>query len=269
MCTVTVVPGAAMGGSADAHRPRVRLVCNRDEQRSRVCSTDLVRRTIGRHTVVMPVDPESGGTWIGANSAGLVACLLNANPGGDTQEGLKWAGRRSRGDIVPAALESNFAKLAIDRLRELGAAEYPPFRLLLLDDRSRVIGTSDGALLSWSAAAPLERPLMLTSSGLGDALVEPVRRDLFERIFADVRDPLEVQSRYHNHSWSEQTRLSVLMSRPDARTVSRTSVDIHAGHIELRHVRLNDELCSEAASQEQLAIVQSRLAPRITERTNA
>ena len=269
MCTVTVVPGVATGGSAGGDRLRFRLVCNRDEQRGRARSTKLVRCTLGRHTVVMPVDPESGGTWIGANSTGLVACLLNANPGAHEQRGHGLPGCRSRGEIVPTALEADSTDDAIERLRELNAQEFPPFRLLLLDEHTHAIGTSGGASLTWSVKSVLEQPLVLTSSGLGDALVEPARRELFARMFADASDPLEAQARYHGHFWPAETRLSVLMSRPDARTVSRTSIDVHANHIALRHGRLDDELLAEAVSLEQLAIEHSRLAPHIRERSNA
>lgn len=269
MCTVTVVPGAATGGSAGGDRLRFRLVCNRDEQRGRARSTELVRCTLGRHTVVMPVDPESGGTWIGANSAGLVACLLNANPGAYEQRGHRLPGCRSRGEIVPTALAADSANDAMERLGQLNPEEFPPFRLLLLDERSHAIGTSDDTSLSWSLTGPLERPLMLTSSGLGDALVEPARRALFARMFADASDPLEAQARYHGHCWPAETRLSVLMSRPDARTLSRTSIDVHANHIAVRHTRLDDDLLAESVSLEQLAIEHSRLAPHIRERSNA
>ena len=60
MCTVSVIPLCGVPAS-----PLYRLVCNRDEQRSRPTSSDLVRRRLGDRAAGMPIDPPSGGTWIG------------------------------------------------------------------------------------------------------------------------------------------------------------------------------------------------------------
>jgi hypothetical protein len=68
------------------------------------------------------------------------------------------------------------------------------------------------------------------SSALGDPLVKP-RLALFE---AMVRGPFDApgpaqalaQDRFHRHVWPGRSEISVLMSRPDARTVSITSVEV-------------------------------------------
>jgi hypothetical protein len=68
---------------------------------------------------------------------------------------------------------------------------------------------------------------LFTSSGLGDALVEGPRRRLFERLVLGAEDSwLDGQSRFHRHRWPGQPELSVWMERPDARTVSRSVIDV-------------------------------------------
>src|SRR5262249_23772703 len=72
----------------------------------------------------------------------------------------------------------------------------------------------------------LDRPLLFTSSSLGDAIVERPRRGLFERFMRSRRDPLDAQARFHRHRWPDQPQVSVCMSREDAATVSHTVVDV-------------------------------------------
>jgi hypothetical protein len=69
--------------------------------------------------------------------------------------------------------------------------------------------------------------LMRTSSSLGDGLVEPPRRKLFNQMMrTSAAERLRAQDRFHAHTWPRRPELGVLMSRPDARTVSRTVCDI-------------------------------------------
>jgi hypothetical protein len=70
-------------------------------------------------------------------------------------------------------------------------------------------------------------PLLFTSSGLGDHLVEGVRRDLFDQFFAAPPDAWETaQDDYHRHRWPDRPHLSVDMERPTARTVSHSLIDL-------------------------------------------
>lgn len=238
MCTVTVVP------TPRGHR----LVCNRDEQRSRAHSTDLVVRRCGEGVAAMPIDPPSGGTWIGANSVGVVACLLNANPGVARCSADRWRGRGSRGVIVPEMLAQQSLCKALSVALELDPRSFPPFRLLLLADGAHAIVVSDGTELRSTAVAATSSPILLTSSGLGDGLVEPHRRGLFQRLLEQHADLGRLQDQFHSHAWSDRPHLSVLVSRPDARTVSRTTIDIATDVIDLHHARLGETLSPAATS---------------------
>jgi hypothetical protein len=143
--------------------------------------------------------------------------------------------RRSRGLIIPYVLE---CALLADAVR-LGAAldprDFDRFRLAMVQRGTVVTVTSDGAELAIKVTH-LARPMMLTSSSLGDALVEKPRRRLFERLFAgERRSWVQAQSLFHRHQWQDRRGISVRMERADAKTVSQTFVSVRGSAIELRY----------------------------------
>jgi hypothetical protein len=223
MCTVSVVP----------HARGVRLVANRDERRTRARALPPGVHAAGRGRAIFPIDPEGGGTWVGCNSAGLAAALLNANPtAADDRRGPL----RSRGLIVCALLQCSSIAEALTSFESLEPRTYAAFRVVAVQGPTVAVVTSDGhSVLRWRTGK-LERPLMLTSSSLGDSLVGPPRRRLFDRfVRRGARGWLEGQARFHNHQWAVRPEISVRMERADALTVSRTSVDIRADGFELHY----------------------------------
>ena len=95
--------------------------------------------------------------------------------------------------------------------------------------------TSYGVRFTFDVAS-LPRPLMLTSSSLGDAMVEEPRRRLFDQLFVgEERSWLRAQRRFHQHQWRSRRDISVRMERGDARTVSHTFVSVGGGAIEFRY----------------------------------
>ena len=93
MCTVTVLRVGDM----------LRLVCNRDESRQRPSAYSPLITLAGRLHALMPQDPAGRGTWIAANSAGLVFAILNTYP--ETPRIESDPHRISRGLIIPSLLE--------------------------------------------------------------------------------------------------------------------------------------------------------------------
>jgi len=86
----------------------------------------------------------------------------------------------------------------------------------------------------------LDRPRMLTSSSLGDSVVERPRRELFEQVFAtDQESWLGAQARFHSHRWPDRPEISVNMSRPDAKTVSQSWVTVSSRTIQFRYRSFN------------------------------
>lgn len=215
MCTVTIVPKP---GSPDAFR----MACSRDEQHGRASAHPPQQRDRAGVQTLMPIDPASSGTWVGVNEHGLALTLLNYNlPEPPT-------GRdRSRGTVIPSLMQAQSVHHVIQGLLALERDRMMPFRLVACDGEF---------VLLWRSTEPVERvvvdpwdgePVMYTSSGLGDHLVERPRRELFEGWFGD--EPagyLEKQDAFHRHQWPGREHLSVCMDRDDARTVSYTLVDV-------------------------------------------
>lgn len=234
MCTVTAV--RAPSGA-------ISLVFSRDEQRTRAVSLPPSEHAVGERRVIMPTDPDSGGTWIGVSDAGLCACLLNGNP---PLRSPDWSSRRSRGRVVPALLAAGSLADARRLACSLQARDFPPFRLLVLSAGGEAfVGTSDATRLELSTPTTLSGPLMFTSSGLGDHVVCAPRRADFDGVFGAEPDPLAAQKRLHAMACDVHPELAVLMSRDDARTVSRTEVVLEPSRVTLRHVRLDDRLRDE------------------------
>lgn len=114
------------------HRPGTAwpliLAANRDELASRPWRAPD-RHWPERPDVVAGIDLLSGGSWMGINRQGLVACILNRvgtlGPA---------AGKRSRGELVLEALDHATAAEAADSLSHLEARSYRSFNLILADE---------------------------------------------------------------------------------------------------------------------------------------
>jgi Transport and Golgi organisation 2 len=218
MCTVSVisVPGL------------LRLVSNRDEQRSRPAALPPTLTRAGDLQVLSPTDPTSRGTWIACNQLGLTIALLNVNP----PEGAGGVPPRSRGGIIPMLIRGR----SLGDVAKLAAAidheEFAPFRLVAIHPGENEV--LEVAPVSGSVRRlPLTMPQMFTSSGLGDHHVEGPRRQLFERtVLAGGSGELRArQDRFHAHRWRDSLAVSVHMSRADAWTVSRTAIEIGGAEI--------------------------------------
>lgn len=216
MCTLTVVPLPA---------GRVRVAFNRDESRTRPPGLPPARRRVGGRDAVLPTDPASGGTWLAVNDAGLVLAVLNATP---PDPGPRPVPARSRGAIIPALLGYGSVAAALAELdRAVRYPDFAPFRLVFA-------GGGLVADVRWDGRGPMVasrllggRPVLFTSSGLGDHVVEGVRRELFEGAFAGPADGWEAaQDEFHRHRWPDRPYLSVNMDRADARTVSHAVIDL-------------------------------------------
>ncbi len=210
MCTVSIVAWA--GG--------LRLVANRDEQRSR--ANALPPRLVDRDgvRVIEPIDAASGGTWVAVNEFGVAFALLNVNPAAPFQ-----AGTHSRGEIVAALAALDSIEDVVAAMTTLDHGQYSPFRLICADGERAI---EIAPYLSLRRPHALDSPVMFTSSGLGDDRVEGPRRMLFDELVVgqDPREMIDRQDSFHAHRWSNAPHLSVFMSRDDACTVSRTVIEV-------------------------------------------
>jgi hypothetical protein len=208
MCTVTIVRVGDL----------LRLACNRDESRRRPeAHPPFILRVDGR-LVLMPQDPQGRGTWIAANSAGLVFALLNVHAPSNVSPAA------SRGLIVPMFAGCDSLDEVLWRLDDVPANTFAPCRLLTADDDDVVeiwLGSGPRRI----AAHSIDRPMLFTSSSLGDALVDGPRRLLFEQMLGPAGPSADWQDAFHAHRWRDRPAVSVHMSRPDAGTVSTTIVE--------------------------------------------
>ena len=208
MCTLTLIRPAP---------GRLRAIFSRDEQRSRPDGEPPRLLHAGDRTCLAPLDPQGGGTWFGVNDAGLFVCLLNRND--DTPQ---TAAPRSRGQLPLILLELPHAHLASQTLAAIDASAFGPCTLVCADAKRTVTFESSGDRFRQTEHAA-SAALMLTSSGLGDALVEQPRRTLWHSLIEEWGSPRSAQAAFHAHRWPTAPHLSVCMEREDARTVSITT----------------------------------------------
>jgi hypothetical protein len=228
MCTVTALPRSMLASSASPDEMLLRVVCNRDELLSRAPALPPAMWEAGGRRALMPIDPESGGTWIAVNDAGLVFVLLNASDG--TPVGSR--GVVSRGTIIPSLVGCATVLHALLMAERLQVDRFAPFRLLVLD-RDQVVDCWPGDDRLHHRRGPLRNAMLRTSSGLGDGVVAGPRRDLFRRMVTGARDGRAAQDRYHRHQWPDRQAISVSMRRDDAATVSRTVVEVRDGSLRM------------------------------------
>lgn len=104
------------------------LGANRDEMASRP-SRAPARHWPERPDVVAGLDELTGGSWMGLNDAGVVACVLNRvgtlGPA---------PGKRSRGELVLEALDHVTAADAAEALGHLDPGAWRSFNLLVADE---------------------------------------------------------------------------------------------------------------------------------------
>lgn len=248
MCTVSLV---SAGG-------RLRAMCNRDERYTRPAAHPPLVTRAGAQLALLPLDPRGGGTWIAGTSAGLVFAVLNAEgPGG--APGL------SRGRLILELLESASLDDALVRARPLCRRDWPAHRLLVADV-DRVLDLKVGLAGVRADVVALDRPRMFTSSSLGETVVGPPRRALFDETVASATDRLDGQDAFHRHRWHDRPHLSVHMRRHDAATLSITTVDISPSAVRMRY-----EPTTELVSQPAMIAIDRRAvtAPAASRVTDA
>jgi hypothetical protein len=228
MCTVTVLPESVLSPvRAGTEGLRLRVACNRDELTTRPPADPPSILRIGPRWAIMPIDPESGGTWIGANDAGLVCALLNVYDGSH-----RGAASLSRGTIIPLLLGFGDIDSALARACALPMARFRPFQLLLIDAREMVECRLRGRSLE-HRREHLREAAIRTSSGLGDRLVTGPRTRLFRTFVGQASDPVAAEDLFHLHQWRGHEAISVRMRRAEARTVSHTVVEVRDDTVRL------------------------------------
>ena len=233
MCTLTLLRDRRRTALTGPH-PLWRIVFNRDEQRSREQGSPPALLLCGAVRTLHPVDPQGGGTWIAAAERGLVLALLN---GADTTSSADDpAPRRSRGEIIPGLAAAAARRAASAPVDDIDPTRYRPFDLVIADDHEIIEVISDGHTLA-RAPACSDEWLMRTSSSFASDAVCAWRR----RLFASIATPVSArdQDAFHAHAEPDRPAFGVAMTRPDACTVSTTTVDVFAGAMRMTYRSLS------------------------------
>ncbi len=227
MCTVTWLQDAR----------RYRVYFNRDERRTRSpAHPPSIRRHEGVD-LLSPTDPDGGGSWMAANREGIAVCLLNYyEAAGDTPppETLY----RSRGGLVLDAAAGRFGSIPDPRPRDLEV--FPPFHLMAFSPDGQVLRmTWDGRSLARSRLEDNDQPVTTSSFRTADVLASRASRFRAFREAAAMRD--DAMHRAFHLSREGDDAFSVMMSRPDARTVSLTVVDVSPDKVHMTYFARGDD----------------------------
>jgi hypothetical protein len=221
MCTLTIV---------HAGNQSVRIAFNRDERPTRPEAIPPQLRQFGSCKALLPTDPESGGTWLAVNDSGLVLAVLNVTAALSGTGAARAVPLRSRGTIIPSLLDCDSPSAALASAERLfDYSNFAPFRLVMIGHGVAADVRWDGREAMVMSRLMGSTPLLFTSSGLGDHLVEGVRRELFTELFSESPETwLAAQATFHRHVWPGREHLSVNMTRATARTVSFSIIDLTA-----------------------------------------
>jgi hypothetical protein len=181
-----------------------------------------------------PLDPQSGGTWIGMNDAGIAMAVLNRTVAGDRRPANPPA---SRGTVVPRLLRQRTLHDVKSAAMDLPLHGCEPFTLVAVSRQTVVSMVHDGRNLTFQSST-LSTPLLFTSSSLGDHIVITPRRQLFAALVERGAAPRSGQLAFHCHWWPDRPEISVRMSRPDAATVSRTIVDVASNRLAIHYTAI-------------------------------
>ena len=115
------------------------IAANRDEALDRPASPPAVWPVgeVAVRRVLAPRDLKAGGTWLGFNDAELFVGITNRRKRPDPN-------RRSRGELVFAALGAASPAEAAARIRALDPRDYNPFHLLMADRSGGQVIWGDG-----------------------------------------------------------------------------------------------------------------------------
>jgi hypothetical protein len=221
------------------------VLFNRDEKRTRTHGlAPAISPGDSGCSMLMPKDPDAGGTWIGVNEAGLIVALLNNYP---FYQGAK-PGQRSRGKLVVELLDqTDTAEDCMAALAKIDSSIYPGYLLFALGRRGDPMACEwDGKKLSKIQLTGEGGLHVLTSSSFRREDCEDFRFDLFK---GQSRERAMLKEK-HGSFHPKDPALGPIMVREDAATDSITEIVLgpNNAHMWFQTVRGNPPVLSEAAA---------------------
>ncbi len=219
MCTLTW----RSDGSA------LELRFNRDELHSRAEAEPPRIFAGAARRWLAPLDPDGGGTWLGANDAGLVVALLNGYRGSDDSD-KHW---RSRGLLVVELLQLDGSEAVLDRLRATDLGMVRSFQLWIWSGGAAHLVHWDGGSLAHEQATRCATPLTSSSRDPQGATRE--RAALLERLRAKHGETAEAERLFHASHEPARGPTSPCMHRDDACTRSHALLRVDPARIEFQY----------------------------------
>jgi len=239
MCTVSYLPLSA-GGYI--------VTSNRDETPSRN-AVGLRHLQADGQTIVFPVDPAAGGSWIAVSDQGRIACLLNGayEP---FRPDPKYT--HSRGQVLLSAVSS--VDPAFD---DSVLALTAPFTLVLVEDMHLREYVWDADSLHVRTLDPAI-PAFWSSVTLYPEDVRKWRKSMFEHwLSTHAEYSQEDIIDFHRYGGQEDGWNGFVMNREErVRTLSITSAQRSQTHMSLCH----DDLIAENTIREQMEIIPQNVA---------
>lgn len=188
-----------------------------------------------------PVDSEGGGTWIWINTEGVIGCLLN-------NYAVKKAGPVdpvSRGLLLKSLAGHQHTESLIHAVSTADLRMFKGFLIFTMDRQGHRLVTWDCDTLRIREKSEINRPI--TSSGYLPEEIVAHRRSLYRSRFATVALPSSDELFcYHTLHDPALPAHSVLMCRPEARTVSLSRIFVEPETVKFSYgtvseqCRLND-----------------------------
>jgi uncharacterized protein with NRDE domain len=241
MCTLTIL----------RENHRVLLTMNRDDIAAREELPPHVWPS-AKPEFVAPRDVQAGGTWIGVNRHGLIACLLNRYDAAP-------AGRQSRGEIVIRAMRGSSIEESVSAIGALELGEYSPFTCLVIAHGGAMRLDWTGANLGRADIASDAPVFMATSSSWRFDEVKAQREALFQDIISSGGDAAGNLAAFHTRRVPEDDAWAPMMLRPQSQTKSVTQVEIAAGVAEMRYWTRAAAIASTLKNPERLLRIHTGL----------
>jgi hypothetical protein len=215
---------------------------NRDEQRSR--SLAELPQCIDHNgvPVILPLDPDGGGSWISVNGHGLSLCLLNFYQGTVPREKLI-----SRGQLLRSLAHAENINSLNNQILTTDLTHYAPFTLVafqITPDIRLPHPPPQEQTFQWNGVEihHSQPENMITSSSVKFDEVSKQRQQFYSQevpsssnVEHNNKHNTDKHVSFHASHGEKKNHRSVCMHREDARTVSFSHILVTNNHVEFSY----------------------------------
>ena len=207
------------------------LFFNRDESRKRPSGLPPELTETEYTSFLCPRDPVGGGTWLLVNRYGLSLGLLNYY---ELEMSYQPENPQSRGQLPIQFANCQLSSDVGQAITKTDLTPYPPFHLLAVDrNASAVLATWNGKTISLQNPDIYDLPIS-TSSFKTDEVIG-LRKQYFEEQVLPRLEQDEALKQFHANKQPSPDTHAVLMTRPDAKTVSITQIKVEGNQAQMNY----------------------------------